>query len=628
QISLSDTTAQNGSVNLECNCNQLKNLIGSSGAVYSMYENVYPFVYNEIPGVSQLSDFVDLIALADFVSNEGDGLLNPYSNITVDILEHWINNCANGSIVIDTTLANNGKFPEVFNCKVPSSIPVATCGEEYKQYYRMLKYDAFVEYQQKQWQKFDNTYNVNCLQRLLDKGAETLELEYVLKEHHYTLYYYDRAGNLVKTVPPAGVHPIDHPDTLSKISEFRIEHGWKDNYTSINDVSLGKFRRPNHTKVTYYQYDSKNQVIRQKTPDGGETFTYYDFLGRVAISQNEKQRNYTSEAVSYTLYDDLGRIKEVGEWTININTLDTNKTTREYIESLPDSGYFTYDMLLDSLGSRAQITRTYYDIKVVYTEFGMNDVLFEQKNLRNRVASVAYYEQKPSDWKYYDNAIHYNYDIHGNVKTLVQDVPVLKPFGKQFLFTEYEYDLISGNVNSVHYMNKQAEAYSHYYHYDADNRITRVYTSSNGGLTKELEAKYYYHLLGPLERVELGKKQVQGNDYTYNLQRGIKGVNSDKINPLNDRGTDGNNVVSNIHRNFGIDAYGYSLGYFDNDYKAIGDSTSLFKEFELAALGVDSAEKLMSVTGTIGHGYGLYNGNIVKMVSNTLDCDENPMDVL
>src|SRR5690606_18565255 len=70
QISLLDTTAQNGSVNLECNCNQLKNLIGSSGAVYSMYENVYPFVYNEIPGVSLLSDFVDLIAFAHFVNNE------------------------------------------------------------------------------------------------------------------------------------------------------------------------------------------------------------------------------------------------------------------------------------------------------------------------------------------------------------------------------------------------------------------------------------------------------------------------------------------------------------------------------------------------------------------------------
>src|SRR5690606_40614066 len=80
---------------------------------------------------------------------------------------------------------------DIYTLSLHDALPIS-CGEEYKQYYRMLKYDAFVEYQQKQWQKFDNTYNVNCLQRLLDKGAETFELEYVLKEHHYTLYYYDR----------------------------------------------------------------------------------------------------------------------------------------------------------------------------------------------------------------------------------------------------------------------------------------------------------------------------------------------------------------------------------------------------------------------------------------------------
>jgi len=627
QINFSDSLAMQESKELQCNCGQLMSLLQSSGTIYSQYENVYPFIYDQIPGVYSASDLVDLTEFADFVNLEANGLLTPYVTINENILSHWITMCKEGKFIEDPSLDNNGVFPDEFNCTL-NEIIVDSCGAEYKAYYRMLKYDAFIEFKNNQWQKFENKYDIACLERLINKEAETLDITYILKEYHYTLYYYDRAGNLVKTVPPEGVYPIDHVDTLSKISKFRIEHSWKDTYTTLTDSGLGQFRRPAHTKITHYLYDSKEQVIRQKTPDGGETFTYYDFLGRVAISQNEKQKNYYNEAASYTLYDSLGRIKEVGEWEIDLSNLDSTKTIREYIASLPDSTYLTYDQKLEIVGSRRQITRTYYDVKVVTTDFNMNNAIFEQNNLRNRVATVAYYEKKPKLWKFYDNAIHYNYDIHGNVKTQVQDMPILHDFGKQFLFTNYEYDLVSGNVNSVHFMPNQPESYSHYYYYDADNRITRVYTSSNGGLTKDLDAKYYYHLLGPLARVELGKHQVQGIDYTYNLQGWIKGVNTDKLNPNNDRGTDGLSNSNNLHRNFGIDAMGYTLGYHDNDYKAIGNTSSTFKPFELQALGSDSAENYMSVTNSFGNGYGLYNGNIVKMVSNTLDCDENYMDVL
>ncbi len=33
----------------------------------------------------------------------------------------------------------------------------------------------------------------------------SLDIAYQLGYHHYTLYYYDRAGNLVRTVPPEDV---------------------------------------------------------------------------------------------------------------------------------------------------------------------------------------------------------------------------------------------------------------------------------------------------------------------------------------------------------------------------------------------------------------------------------------
>jgi hypothetical protein len=49
---------------------------------------------------------------------------------------------------------------------------------------------------------FDSAYVGRCLQAA---SKESLTLTDSISEYHYTLYYYDQAGNLVKTVPPAGL---------------------------------------------------------------------------------------------------------------------------------------------------------------------------------------------------------------------------------------------------------------------------------------------------------------------------------------------------------------------------------------------------------------------------------------
>ena len=70
---------------------------------------------------------------------------------------------------------------------------------------------------------------------------------------------------------------------------------------------------PPHKIITAYWYNTLDQVVAQKTPDAGQRHFWYDRLGRIVASQNAKQilnNNY-----SYTLYDDLGRITEVGELT-------------------------------------------------------------------------------------------------------------------------------------------------------------------------------------------------------------------------------------------------------------------------------------------------------------------------
>jgi hypothetical protein len=142
-------------------------------------------------------------------------------------------------------------------------------------------------------------------------------------------------------------------------------------------------------------------------------------------------------------------------------------------------------------------------------------------------------------------ASYYTYDIHGNVDTLLQDYGsstyysnVMNSNGSRYKKIAYNYDLISGKVNLVSYqpgyinpLNGQwvnnADRFYHRYSYDAENKLTDVYTSHDS-LVWEKDATYYYYKHGPLARTVLGQQQVQGTDYAYTLQGWLKGVNGNQ----------------------------------------------------------------------------------------------------
>jgi YD repeat-containing protein len=111
----------------------------------------------------------------------------------------------------------------------------------------------------------------------------------------------------------------------------------------------------NHRLVTTYQYNSLNQVLQQYSPDGDTTQFFYDRLGRLTVSQNKEQQttaSYSGAAnrFSYTKYDQLGRINEVGEKSNavddirNVDMLDTT-AVKNWMAS----------------GINRQITKTIYD---------------------------------------------------------------------------------------------------------------------------------------------------------------------------------------------------------------------------------------------------------------------------
>jgi hypothetical protein len=162
----------------------------------------------------------------------------------------------------------------------------------------------------------------------------------------------------------------------------------------------------------------------------------------------------------------------------------------------------------------------------------------------------------------------------------------------------YSYDLVSGNVREVVYQKGAADEFHHKYHYDADNRITNVFTSADG-IIYEQDAKYFYYDHGPLARVELGHEKVQAQDYAYTIQGWLKGVNSETLLASRDMGKDGHLENDNLNKRIARDAYGYSLGYFNGDYTSSDN--------------VPFANKTNS--DLMQNRHDLYNGNISNMVT-------------
>ena len=210
-----------------------------------------------------------------------------------------------------------------------------------------------------------------------------------LYEYHYTLYYYDQSGNLVKTVPPKGV-----------------------------SYSTAAGTYPQHTLVTTYEYNSFNQVTRQTTPDAGTSAFWYDVLGRLVASQNAEQKNPLNGGsvgrYSYTFYDALGRIIEVGE-TVN----QTGFTLPEMTDAISKDPVQLAEW--KSKGVKTQITQTFYDAPAVGIVPHV-DITAMQGLGSNRKRVVSTITRNSSADSSYQTGTHYVYDITGNVRTLWQEV--------------------------------------------------------------------------------------------------------------------------------------------------------------------------------------------------------------
>jgi|GEM_PF-1671999 hypothetical protein len=445
---------------------------------------------------------------------------------------------------------------------------------------------------QSQTQGMITAFEDNCFD--LNTFRDSTNISYEVNEHQYTLYYYDRAGLLTKTVPPQGVKFLDDGSISSNEIQAIID------YRASNPLSLPAVSKfvPDHTMETKYQHNSLGQLISQSTPDGGTTNFIYDGLNRLRFSQNEQQN--TDGVFSYTKYDELGRIIEVGESdAIGLNfadpTLAANVTTYANDVNYPDN-------TLAGI-TNTEITKTHYTTPAQVNYYGL-----PQRYLQNRVSFV--FNDEDGDLNTTNDQYHtyFSYDTHGNVEWLIQEDAEI---GKNYI--AYEYDLISGNVIKVRYNENRSDKFFHKYEYDAENRLTHVFTSVDNQLWDN-DAHYEYYAHGPLKRNTIGEDHVQGLDYIYTIHGWLKSINSPNISNNTDPGNDGD-LVTAINawqqtNKVAEDYFGMSLGYYNGDYRNVNNfhynSTTGGSPYQnlYASTNNDAAD--------------LYNGNISHWVHSQL----------
>lgn len=358
-----------------------------------------------------------------------------------------------------------------------------------------------------------------------DKGGNTIiSLYFGIQVNPITTSYqfYDDTGRLKVSVSPNGLAA----------------------YSIVNDIS-------NFAEIdkTTYTYNYKGWLLTMCEKDAGCTEYIYRKDGKIRFSQNAVQQ--TSGKYSYTHYDRSGRPIESGEYT-PVSITFKSEAMKNILENIQGGGG------LPNEGSWSDRTYTYYDLPATDLATSLAELALPVQRTQRFVhgAVSASRNENVTTW--------YSYDERGRVEWMVQSI---EGFGTKTI--DYRYGP-TGAVQDVVYQKGVAEEqFTHFYEYDVDGRLFKVYTTRDaidytktGELVNaavlEPQATYYYYLHGPLKRIEYANN-VQGIDYVYTSDGALKSIND--ANAANDPGQDGMNG-STMKK----DVFGMTLDYFSGDY--------------------------------------------------------------
>ena len=349
-------------------------------------------------------------------------------------------------------------------------------------------------------------YDDRCFQ-----FTEDFEYSFEVQEYHYTLYYYDQAGNLVQTVPPAGVVPTNGSG------------------------------EPEHHLLSRSQYNSLDQVLETESPDEGTTRFFYNRRTQLRFKQDAQQRS--DGTFTFFKYDAQNRETVTG--------LVSGFSEEEILDRLEEESFpgIQHDAV-------SELVFTEYDTAASITGFA-------QSFLRGRISRTRVEDTLSQ----ITSSTAYSYEPHGKVVSVRRQIEGL---GAKRI--DYAYDPISNLVERTDYQSGQVDSFYHKYTYDAARRLTKVETSRDEVLWST-DARYSYYRHGPLARTELGDPTVQGLDFLYTIQGWLKGVNSVTLREARDPGRDGHDSGSmtpatplNSRKRVPKDVFGYTLGYFPEDF--------------------------------------------------------------
>ncbi len=350
-------------------------------------------------------------------------------------------------------------------------------------------------------------------------------------------------------------------------------------FSGLSDVSLKlevnyafSTETPQHIMASDYEYNSLNWLLKTISPDEGTSEFNYRKDGQIRFSQNEVQRNAsgTYQPFSYTNYDRFGRPIESGVYIAN-NELGIEfekqysspsiNNTIGIVDNIDPSVQYG---LIDANGSKSERSYIYYDLADdinLATETGL--IGWNQTYVNGAVSYTKNDNMKT--W--------YSYDHQGRLIWMIQQVmPDDLPSGPSKTL-EYAYNA-SGSVEKITYQKGMADAYIHFYTYDADGNLSKVYAddyiNSNVPvyqLNESKRGKYEYYTHGALKRLELGD-DIQGIDYVYTINGWLKSIN----NPAsyNNASQDPGGDVD--------DLFAMTLDYFSGDFNRTGVEMEIVRD--------------------------------------------------
>lgn len=415
----------------------------------------------------------------------------------------------------DAYRAGGGHVPTQFKKEVDENDPILTeylqirenelgfQGQSYNEpkYYLMENTDA----DGKRSVSYSNYDEQKLVSVFYGNGTTPIQSSYA---------FYNDKGQMISNITPNGVKQYQQGVAFENIDKTTYEYNWKGFTTSITEK------------------------------DGGRSEYLYAKDGRIRFSQNAQQR--IEGTFSYTHYDESLRPIESGEFIpASADYAFESENLKALLDATGTAGNFP-----QSSGTKEYVNKSYYDKSM--SDYPLSE---GQQFVMGSVSSTAYF---PTDSEEPLHSSYYSYDERGRLITLVQDI---KGLGIKQI--DYKYGP-SGNVKEVAYQVGQDDEYYHYYEYDRDSRLSKVYSGTtqpeyNGQkeiVNKEdliLQATYDYYLHGPLKRTELIQAN-QGMDYLYTVNGNLKAINW--ADPTSDPGGDA------------TDVFGMTLNYHPEDYSS------------------------------------------------------------